>query len=128
MSTTDAYSIQALNEYTWHQAPEAGLVAELVASMEANGWQGDPVLVHEGQAVTGTHRIAAAREAGIKVEVLDLADVIDNAAERVAEIMTEGWDSVEAVAALFALALGDGAMGNDTEYASLLADLQEQAA
>jgi hypothetical protein len=52
-----------------------GLVTELAADMRLNGWRGRPLLVEEEDqtlsitqyfAWTGTHRIAAAEEAGLK--------------------------------------------------------------
>lgn len=42
---------------------------DIAADMKENGWQGDPILAYEGgngmQSVTGSHRIYAAREAGL---------------------------------------------------------------
>ena len=53
-----------------HEVRDETKLAMLVASMDADGWTGRPLLVQdtgEGwyQAWTGSHRIAAAREAGI---------------------------------------------------------------
>ena len=55
-----------------HQVRNKRLLAELSADMEENGWQGRPLLVIEREskepryvAWTGSHRIAAAIEAGL---------------------------------------------------------------
>ena len=53
-----------------HEARRPTLLAELVADMQERGWQGRDLLVIETesayQAWTGSHRIAAAREVGLK--------------------------------------------------------------
>jgi len=45
----------------------------LVAAMTEHGWQGHPVLAYDDgngyHAITGSHRIAAARAAGIQISV-----------------------------------------------------------
>jgi hypothetical protein len=47
---------------------------KLVQSMSTNGWQGRPILVYQdmgkAKAITGSHRIAAARKLGLDVPVL----------------------------------------------------------
>lgn len=44
----------------YHEATDASHVAELAASMEANGWQGAPlVLLGESELLTGAHRHTA---------------------------------------------------------------------
>lgn len=52
-----------------HEVRDAGKLEALVASMERDGWQGRPLLVsaRDGRffAYTGSHRIAAARAAGL---------------------------------------------------------------
>lgn len=40
-------------------------VSKLARSMEADGWQGYPLVVHEGRALNGSHRLAAAQKAGL---------------------------------------------------------------
>ena len=52
-----------------HEARQQRLLNELMADMLENGWQGRPLLVIERGADylawTGSHRIAAARQAGL---------------------------------------------------------------
>ena len=62
---------------TPHEVDNTAKVERLVASMEANGWVGNPILVddedsNEPFAFTGTHRIEAARIAGIDVPTYSL--------------------------------------------------------
>lgn len=55
-------------------------VNEIVASMEAHGWQGAPlvVLADYARAYTGTHRLAAAERAVLdEVPAVDLADLFE---------------------------------------------------
>lgn len=40
-------------------------VHKLAQSMEDDGWRGYPLVVHEGRALNGSHRIAAAKRAGL---------------------------------------------------------------
>lgn len=42
--------------------------------MANEGWVGRPLLVLNDEAITGSHRIAAARKAEIKIPVIDLGD------------------------------------------------------
>jgi hypothetical protein len=55
-----------------HEVRDSEKLATIAASMEQNGWQGHPVLVVDCgeyfQAITGSHRIAAAELAGVEVE------------------------------------------------------------
>ena len=58
-----------------HEVRDADKVAALAADMAANGWTGRPVLVVDGevmQAITGTHRLAAAAVAGIEPQIMVL--------------------------------------------------------
>lgn len=53
-------------------------VAEITASMAADGWRGAPLVVLSdyARAYTGTHRLAAAQAAGLeRVPAVELADV-----------------------------------------------------
>jgi hypothetical protein len=69
----------------------------LVHRMKENGWQGDPILAYDAgdriQALTGSHRIVAAREAGIDVPV----NMIDtsNFSEDDASVFEVGRDDQE---------------------------------
>ena len=110
---TAADSIVAPHEYNLHPDPAADFVAELVESMLESGWIGAPILVYRIQgtrfAVTGTHRIAAAREADVEVPTLDLDDVTDN--EDVfgldGLVARLGLDNLSAARVAFALAFTD---------------------
>jgi ParB-like chromosome segregation protein Spo0J len=82
-----------------HEARDRQHLDALTVSMEADGWQGRPLLVlagageEGGQAWTGSHRLAAARAAGLQevpAVIVDLAVVEAAAAEL-------GWTSLEAV-------------------------------
>lgn len=120
-----ATSIRALNEYTSHAFPDPAHVSKLAAAMTQTGWVGAPVLTFTADvvcAVTGTHRIAAARQTGTDVPTLDLAEVTDDTmigiAERV-EAATGYWPSDLEIATIgFAQALTDeqiAAHGLDTD-------------
>lgn len=65
-----------------HSARDEAKLAAIAADLDANGWTGRPLLgVRESETVmllTGSHRYAAARDAGldeIPVYVLDAADL-----------------------------------------------------
>ena len=102
-----------------HVAPDAERVAELVESMSVDGWIGAPVLTYGDYALTGTHRLAAAEEAGVDVPALDLCDMIEDADAAIMAIMdATSWDSIIAAAYLMGLVLGDDAdnYGLDIDY------------
>lgn len=46
----------------------------LIKSMRNTGWVGAPIVVHGSQAITGSHRIAAATAAGIDIPTINVAD------------------------------------------------------
>lgn len=76
MTTTDAHRIEAP-----HDAHDEARLNQLTESMRRDGWVGAPVVVIDREdadplAVTGSHRIAAAREAGIDVPTVTLADLM----------------------------------------------------
>lgn len=76
MSERDPHRIQP-----WNDADDRAKLAQLIDSMETNGWAGAPVLVitePDGDpiAITGSHRIHAARQADIDVPTVDLADLL----------------------------------------------------
>lgn len=66
-----------------HEVDDEQKVADLVRQMSAHGWQGAPLVVHGDTAVTGSHRITAAREVldatGREVQIprVEIADVCD---------------------------------------------------
>jgi len=107
-----------------HAADDAAKVDALAAAMDANGWEGRPVLAvriggstSEVQALTGSHRIAAARRAGVGVEVLLVElDGSETYADRygdavsVAEALTErGIDDEQRLVILQASGIDDAA-------------------
>jgi hypothetical protein len=47
----------------------------IAESMEENGWVGVPLLVWGRQLLTGSHRYAAAKDAGIALQLVDYADL-----------------------------------------------------
>lgn len=57
-----------------HGVEDPDKLNALVDRMKASGWQGRPVLVEETadgyQGLTGSHRVAAAREAGVEVPIV----------------------------------------------------------
>ena len=57
-----------------HEVRDFAKLKKIKESMDSDGWQGRPVLVYEAgdnlaQSITGSHRIAAAKELGIDVPV-----------------------------------------------------------
>lgn len=60
-----------------HEVRDEAKLEALIASMIVNGWQGRPVLAIDCgdylQALTGSHRIAAAEAAEIEVETLTIS-------------------------------------------------------
>lgn len=94
-----------------HQAQDEAKLAALTASMEHAGWTGAAVITLPGtdygwgegdpQAITGSHRIAAARAAQIEIPTVDLADLLyghgANFAEIVADFEASGYDHEDAM-------------------------------
>jgi hypothetical protein len=78
--------IQAKRITPPHEVRDNKKLDSLVASMKKNGWQGRPILAFDVgnglEALTGTHRLAAAKQAGIEdVPVLKISDDIGNYAD-----------------------------------------------
>lgn len=76
---TETALIAANSLTPWNEVDDAAKLAALVASMEADGWVGTPVVVDGDQAVTGSHRIVAARRADIEVPTIDIRDLFADA-------------------------------------------------
>jgi hypothetical protein len=96
MTATDAHLIEAP-----HDADDEVKLEQLADAMRRDGWVGAPVVVIEREdadplAVTGSHRIAAAREVGIDVPTVLLADLVaqrgGNLAEMIADFEAAGFD------------------------------------
>lgn len=96
----DADRIQPL-----HEVMDADKLAELTASMSSHGWQGASVVVIAGAdhgwgptdpcAVTGSHRIAAARAAGIDVPTVELDDLLREHGTTLDEMCAEHCDGAD---------------------------------
>lgn len=51
-------------------------VSRLAHRMEKNGWQGYPLVVHEGRPLNGSHRLTAAKRVGLEnVPTMSVEDV-----------------------------------------------------
>lgn len=91
MTAIEADRIQPL-----HEVQDEQKLANLVESMSADGWVGAPIVVVPGQdfgwgsgdpcAITGSHRIAAARIAGIDVEVIEIDELLAEQGTNLAEL------------------------------------------
>lgn len=64
-----------MNYTTWHEVRDETKLGELVASMQADGWVGSPLVADGDQLLTGAHRYVAAQEAGIEAEVIDIREI-----------------------------------------------------
>lgn len=60
-----------------HHITDGDKLAALIASMEADGWTGAPVVVHVDQALTGSHRIRAAAATYTDIPRVEIADLCD---------------------------------------------------
>ena len=72
-------SVRANPVTPMHEVRDEAKLQSIIASMESTGWTGRPVLVFddaEGQykAITGSHRIAAAKAVGIEIPVAIISD------------------------------------------------------
>lgn len=132
----DANHIMAMDEYTSHATPSTEAVEALAADMEVRGWVGAPVLTYAGKrALSGTHRIHAARVADIDVPTLDLGELIEDADARIVDVQAavSGWEACDIATALMVIALGEDRateMGLDCvdDVAALLLDIEEMTA
>jgi ParB-like chromosome segregation protein Spo0J len=75
----------------WHEVQDEAKLAALVESMATTGWRGAAVVVVERVdgdpvAVTGSHRIAAAHEAGIEVPTVSVDDLLRAEGTSLAEL------------------------------------------
>lgn len=102
----DPESIGVLNKV---RKPD--LFKKLVADFEADGWNGRPVLVYadDQQAYTGSHRILAAREAGIEVPVVLVTK------QQMSVEVSDGFTLLDAMS-------GDDAMRSDAFVAAATKD------
>lgn len=63
---------------TWHEIRDETKLAALVASMQADGWVGAPLVADNDQLLTGSHRWVAAEMAGIEAPVIDIRELIED--------------------------------------------------
>lgn len=83
----------------WNDPEDSGKLASLTESMRTGGWAGPPVVVIPGHdygwgegnpvAVTGSHRIYAARDAEIDVPTIQLDDLLGQFGTSLAELDEE---------------------------------------
>lgn len=83
----------------WNEVDDEAKLDSLAESMRESGWRGPPIVVIAGQdhgwgagdpvAITGSHRIHAAREAGIDVPTVQLDDLLARHGTSLAEIDAE---------------------------------------
>lgn len=100
-----------------HEPTDYKKLNEITASMEIDGWQGQPILVVDMgdyyQAITGSHRIAAAEIAGIEPAMQIIDADIDDATAAELELFTmlidakDDQDRLDAVTALADMGLAD---------------------
>lgn len=92
------------NLVPWHEVRDSQKLAELTASMQANGWIGAPIIAilggQDDRAITGSHRIAAADAADIDVPVIDLCDLLAEHGHSLDEIIAEWGDEYDALVRL----------------------------
>lgn len=71
---------------TRHGIQDAAKVESLEESMRAVGWQGAEIVTIDDIAITGVHRIEAAKRAGIDVPSVDLLELCPELADEWAEL------------------------------------------
>lgn len=77
-SNTDVVKVNGTTTYLRHKADDAAKVINIADSMAANGWMGRAVIMvdcgdHQ-VALTGSHRLTAASQIGIKPDLIYLPD------------------------------------------------------
>lgn len=69
-----------------HNVRDVAKKEKLTENMEKNGWVGRPLLVFDAgrgnEALTGSHRIAAAKQAGIEIPIYKIDENIGNYADK----------------------------------------------
>ncbi len=85
-----------------HEVRDDKKLDSLVHRMEEEGWVGRPILMYDtgqaNQALTGSHRIAAARKAGIEIPILkvdeDVLNYEDENGDTISEIVYRDADEI----------------------------------
>ncbi len=74
----------------WHDFHNSEKIDRLVESMTTHGWRGAPLVVMHGDgfpvAITGSHRIEAARRTNTHIPTIDLDDLLSAHGLTLAEI------------------------------------------
>ena len=65
-----------MNYTAWNEVTDTGKLEALIASMQQDGWIGCPLVADNDQLLTGSHRWAAAQEAGIEAPVIDVRELV----------------------------------------------------
>jgi hypothetical protein len=74
--------------YPYHDAFESEKLAQLIESMQANGWVGAPLVYFDDHLMTGSHRYRAAELAGLEtIPCVNYSDVFCVDADEVDEIV-----------------------------------------
>ena len=123
---TQTTDLLGLNETAGHPIDRAKVEA-LAESIERDGWVGAPILTYGGMALTGTHRLEAAREIGLDVPTLDLTDITDDADAMVESVAVDNSSDItpQIAAAVFAVAVGPeraDELGLDLDIAGIYTD------
>jgi ParB-like chromosome segregation protein Spo0J len=103
----------------FHEVKDEDLFEEISASMKANGWIGEDILVVEGaphHALTGSHRWAAADELGLEIPVTIIKGDGELAEEIFASLL-EASDNDEHLALLTELGLEEAVKIMEAEVA-----------
>lgn len=107
--TITATNLDPRRVQPWNDVEDDDKLAALIESMAEHGWTGAPIIViNDGdgdpRAITGSHRIYAARETGIDVPAVDVEDLLAAAGIGLAELAEEygnlGGDHYEAIVRL----------------------------
>jgi hypothetical protein len=75
--------------FPYHDVVDRAKLNNLVNLMEENGWDGVPLVQYGGQLLTGSHRYAAAKKAGIDLRVVDLTDVFCLETEEIDDLIAD---------------------------------------
>jgi len=90
---------------TLHEVRDTEKVQRLAADIEANGWQGAPMVADGDLLITGVHRYAALRELDLEHELdehtIDIRDLVEDYDAKIEELTTE--DEMEWYEALIAI-------------------------
>lgn len=94
----DVQSVSAHNTDPFHGVASQERYEDLKESLSTDGWEGTPIVVYDGLALGGAHRIAAARDLDMDVPVVEIEDLIRAAGEDPADysIQTRD-DAIEAL-------------------------------